>query len=381
MELKHYISFNRGGVAAFLQALVQAQSELYYPSLTNIAVFGPAELQFPDLVKKLEYSPFGDSTWGINQWKFAIQSAREIHRSRHPGTLNHTHHFTLVKPDIHTAHGLYCRDWEAMFRGPWSKTPTLLHRLQYFMLRSLERRTIKSARWVVFASEENRRFVENELGISRPGRFRIIHHGVDTHRYQPGLRSNLHKTRQQYFPDVNPQTRWLLFVGNNYLLKGLLRILSSLSEMNSEVDMVDFDFLVVGNDPKNIEIAKELSRRISISKIHFFDDAQIPEAFALSDLFLMDSESEAGPLVLLEAMASGCVPVVTKFGYTEEFVRSGENGWIEQNSTKMVELALNAPTDEIHALSRNAVETATRQSWEKVAREYADLYDEILGEL
>jgi glycosyltransferase involved in cell wall biosynthesis len=380
MEIKHYISFNRGGIAAFLQALVRAQSELYDPSLTNIAVFGPAELQFPSLVKKLEYLPFGDSTWGLNQWKFTLQSTREIRRSRHPGTLNHTHHFTIDKQDIHTVHGLYCRDWEAMFRGPWGKTPTLFHRLQYFLLRSLERRTFKSARWVVFASDENRRFVENELGISRPGRFRVIHHGVDTHRYQPGLRANLHKARQQYFPDVNPQTRWLLFVGNNYLLKGLLRILNSLSEMNSEVDMVEFDFLVVGNDPMYIEMAKELSRRISLSKIHFFDDSQIPEAFALSDLFLMDSESEAGPLVLLEAMASGCVPVVTSFGYAEEFIQSGKNGWVVENCTAIVKAALQLSASKIGAMSECAVETVSRQTWGSVAEEYLDLYCEIESE-
>ncbi len=62
------------------------------------------------------------------------------------------------------------------------------------------------------------------------------------------------------------------------------------------------------------------------------------EAFATSDIFLLPSHFEGMPMALLEAMAAGCVPVVSDVGAISTAVNDGRNGYLvePQNVTMLV---------------------------------------------
>ena len=94
----------------------------------------------------------------------------------------------------------------------------------------------------------------------------------------------------------------------------------------------------------------------------------------------MDSKSEAGPLVLLEAMASGCVPVVTAFGMVPEIVQSAQHGMICEDSAELVRVALSVEPQAVLEMSAEATHTGAQRSWGAAAAEYALLYREAASE-
>lgn len=56
--------------------------------------------------------------------------------------------------------------------------------------------------------------------------------------------------------------------------------------------------------------------------------AEFPAHFAEIDVFLMLSSLEGGPIPLLEAMMSNCVPVATDTGFTRDLIVHGTNGYV-----------------------------------------------------
>jgi glycosyltransferase involved in cell wall biosynthesis len=56
--------------------------------------------------------------------------------------------------------------------------------------------------------------------------------------------------------------------------------------------------------------------------------ANIPDILAASDVFVLSSLWEGMPVALLEAMAAGCVAVVTDVGGVGQLVRDGETGFL-----------------------------------------------------
>ena len=52
------------------------------------------------------------------------------------------------------------------------------------------------------------------------------------------------------------------------------------------------------------------------------------EAFLHSDIFFLPSRDEGLPLALLEAMAAGCVPVMSDSGAVADVIEDGRNGFL-----------------------------------------------------
>jgi glycosyltransferase involved in cell wall biosynthesis len=366
MLVWHFVNSDGGGAARFLERLVRAQVE--QGGLAVRAAGSPA-LSLPPAVARDPYEPYR-AIWGLNQWRFALHAWRLMRRARTPALI-HAHSFLFTAPDVYTVHGLYTQysrslaAREAMPRSP-------MKHLQFALLSRLERRMLGRARRVAFPSEASREYVEGELGIRRPEHFRLIPPGVDASHYSPRLRADLLASRQAIFPEIEPRDRWLLFVGNDFRGKGLLRILGHLVKRDGRWRLLAF-----GRDPVNARAAR-LLQRARPEQIHIFDDdSRLLAAYGLSDLLVMDSVSEGFPLVLLEAMASGCVPAVTRFGGVTTGITDGVDGLVLDSAAGIVETALSVEGSRLRALASQAVDSAGRRSWHHVAAEYRALYDEL----
>ena len=106
--------------------------------------------------------------------------------------------------------------------------------------------------------------------------------------------------------------------------------------------------------------------------------------FASAKAFVFPSLNEPSAAVILEAMASGCVPIVSASGGNEEFVKDGEGGFLIPVGTREKEaflekigLLLNNK-NVCHAMSRAAREEAERHSWDYVAGQYEKYVKEII---
>ena len=91
-------------------------------------------------------------------------------------------------------------------------------------------------------------------------------------------------------------------------------------------------FHIAGAGPDEMEFFARIREPLAAGKavrLGFLPNERVLQLMERSDVLLMTSEFEGLPVVLLEAMACGCIPVVTRTesGMTE-LVRDGENGYL-----------------------------------------------------
>ncbi|SFO04905.1 poly(glycerol-phosphate) alpha-glucosyltransferase [Mycetocola miduiensis] len=98
---------------------------------------------------------------------------------------------------------------------------------------------------------------------------------------------------------------------------------------------------------------------------------------AEASFLLLTSKSEGLPLVLVEAMANGCVPIAYDVPYgPADIIRSGHNGFLVPAGdvpalTAAIENLLALPAERVATLRRNAVRTAEQYSDDAVTRMWA----------
>lgn len=114
--------------------------------------------------------------------------------------------------------------------------------------------------------------------------------------------------------------------------------------------------------------------------------ADVPDLMAAADAYLMSSEWEGLPLVLLEASAAGLPIVATRVGGNDEIVADGQTGYLVPSqdpgalADAMTRLERLAP-DERRAMGAASVRGVTsRYEIEHVADRWIELYLELLGD-
>ncbi len=91
--------------------------------------------------------------------------------------------------------------------------------------------------------------------------------------------------------------------------------------------------LVLGRDfDKKEGVALQ---QAACEKIHFLGEKRNVQDYLLcSDAFVLSSIFEGMPISLIEAMASGCVPMSTPVSGVVDLVRDGENGFVSKDFSK-----------------------------------------------
>ena len=95
-----------------------------------------------------------------------------------------------------------------------------------------------------------------------------------------------------------------------------------------------FVFTIVGDGPEKPGLQKELQDSIASGKVCFtgmLPNPMVLEQFKDQDVIVLPSDFEGLPISILEAMARGCVPVVTNIrSGIPELIRDGRNGFVVQ---------------------------------------------------
>ncbi len=149
--------------------------------------------------------------------------------------------------------------------------------------------------------------------------------GVDTRRFHPGPRPSQGLRAQL---GLDPAAALVGFVGRLSPEKGpeqFLRAVSLLQEGLPEGTR----FAMVGEGPMQAQLQAELQRLGLRSLVHLvghWDD--MPALYRELDLLVSSSHSEAMPLAVMEAMASGLPVIATRVGGLPEIVQHGTSGWL-----------------------------------------------------
>ncbi|HEV7473242.1 MAG TPA: glycosyltransferase family 4 protein [Pyrinomonadaceae bacterium] len=203
-----------------------------------------------------------------------------------------------------------------------------------------------------------------------------IPNGINLARFDPlNARSRVAVRRSFGVPDEAPL---VLFVGSQFRLKGLEFAIRGLAEMKTRAFL-----LVVGGDTQ--APFKRLAEQLNVSDRVIFAGSRsdLPEIYPAADAFVLPTLYETFALVCLEAMASGLPVLAAPVGGIEDYLVDGKNGFHIQRDSQEIALKLDRVLNDpdLHArLRESGLATAQTYSWEKIARQYLNLFNELLAE-
>jgi glycosyltransferase involved in cell wall biosynthesis len=156
------------------------------------------------------------------------------------------------------------------------------------------------------------------------------------------------------------------------------KIAKKFASINPEVS-----FSLIGDVVKSV---LPEDRMHCIFEGEIFDDTILNNFYRSAHIILITSEYEGFPLVLMEAMACGVVPITTNVGSIAAYLQSGVTGFLidEQDEDLLVEAFVEklryilADREEFHRISRNAYKRALQQAAHNkdFCREYVRLLSE-----
>lgn len=127
----------------------------------------------------------------------------------------------------------------------------------------------------------------------------------------------------------------------------------------------------------------ELSRRLKLQRINFVGYQQPLDYYYKGSIFMMTSRYEGWPMVLMEAMQMGVVPVVyNSFESLSDIVTEGFNGFVVQNNKqnifveKMKRLMLDDTLRQ--EMAEHAMESCQRYTIEKIVNRYESLFNDLI---
>ncbi len=158
----------------------------------------------------------------------------------------------------------------------------------------------------------------------------LVQSGVSSHNFklwQRGINTSL------FSPEKRERTFMLRVTGNDYPtllfvsrlvweknLKTLFEIYDRVQELGLKVN-----FLVAGD---GVAEKAARSRMKNAFFLGYLEHESLATVYASSDIFIFPSISEAYGNVVIEAMASGCVPVIARGGGSQALVEDGVTGFL-----------------------------------------------------
>lgn len=183
----------------------------------------------------------------------------------------------------------------------------------------------------------------------------------------------------------------LLFLGRLHPKKGVSELLISLfllKQRRPEV-VLNFEVNIVGwGDDKFVAEMKELAQSCDLTEFVHFRGAAFDEGkanyFATADAFILPSFSEGLPMAVLEAWSYGLPVLMTPECNLPEGFESNAAIRVQTNPeslAKSIAAMLETPRDELHAMGQRGLELVrSKFSWDSVAKQYLDMYEEVLAE-
>lgn len=228
---------------------------------------------------------------------------------------------------------------------------------------------------VVAISERVRRQLKEHYNVPDE-RIVTIPNGINLARFTPANAISRAEVRREF--GLAKDVPLVLFVGNQFRLKGLEFAIRSLAEMNTEAVL-----LVVGGDKQ--APFKRLAEELGLGERVIFAGARsdLPRIYPAADALVLPTLYETFALVCLEAMASGLPVLACPVGGIEDYLVHDVNGFhINRDAADIaarLDLLLSDPSLSARIRERGLA-TAQNYAWEKIAAQYLNMFDELIAE-
>lgn len=194
--------------------------------------------------------------------------------------------------------------------------------------------------------------------------FKLWQRGINTSLFSPKKRdrSFIKKVTKNDYPSI-------LFVSRLVWEKNL-ETLFAIYDRAQELDW-KVNFLIVGDG------VAENAAKARMKNAFFFGFLKhdsLAKVYASSDIFVFPSISEAYGNVVVEAMASGCVPVIARGGGSQTLVDDGRTGFLCKPNDpndyieKIKKLLINYRLRK--TMQTEGVKFTSKLSWENLSKEY-----------
>lgn len=246
--------------------------------------------------------------------------------------------------------------------GPSGKAGFLLRAYKPLLLRWV----LRSAARVIVFSEEQRAAIGAKYGLD-VNRIIVVPNGVDDGFMIAGPR------------DLHPKPR-LLFVGRLSVQKNLPQLLQALNGVSDR-----FETTLVGDGELDAQL-RQITRDLKLQNVEFHgraDGPELRELYRNTDVFVLPSEREGMPLVLLEAMAMGLPIVATDVQGNRDLVTNGHNGRLvplrDVAALRQALVDVTTDRDQYLRMSEASRQIARKYSWRAVVAEFEQIYAHVGG--
>lgn len=175
---------------------------------------------------------------------------------------------------------------------------------------------------------------------------------------------------------MTPETKVFIHAGRITKAKNqevLCRVFQKLIEQNEDV------VLLVAGAKEDKTIWNEIERYFCARIVHLGERSDIPSILAYCDAMCLPSIWEGLPMILLETLAVGCVPICSPVGGIVDVITSGKNGILSNSSSEedyfqAVSSFLQLTNEEKSRMKEQGLNTFKSYMIQNVVKEYMDLY-------
>jgi glycosyltransferase involved in cell wall biosynthesis len=209
-------------------------------------------------------------------------------------------------------------------------------------------------------------------GLGLEGNYEVVYNVVDTRIFSPAGNKAVERT-----------IRFLHISTLDDAHKNISGMLRAAAELSKQHTGFECRFVGDGDTAPHIETAKQLG---IYNTFAFFEGtkttAEIAALMKNADCFLLFSNYENLPVVIIEALASGIPVISSDVGGIHEHLSAERGMLVPARDEKALEKALDQMTGELHAKKYDAGTLAAYAqehfSYEKVSEKFHDLYNRVL---
>jgi N-acetyl-alpha-D-glucosaminyl L-malate synthase BshA len=233
--------------------------------------------------------------------------------------------------------------------------------------------SIEHSSAVTAVSESLRRDTERIFGTVRE--IQVIPNFVDLLRFGQGTSHSMDRAALGEAPV-------LVHVSNFRKVKRIKDVVDVFARVRAQIPVC---LIMVGDGPERLRAEEDLASRGLQDSVRWIGNStHVEHILAMSDVFLLPSETESFGLAALEAMASFVPVVASNVGGLPEVVDHGKTGYLERvgDTAAMAQDVLEILTTPGLRLEMGRLARAKAEQFEMsaIGNQYLQLYQKLLNE-